>query len=191
VAFGVAIFFTAWQVAILIGWDVAAAMFVAWVWLSVGRLDSATTAKVATIEEPSRRTADLILVVSCLVSLLGVGAVLLKASGEQGLAKALLIVVATMSLLLSWSSIHTLFTLRYASLYYLDGGGIEFSGDRTPDYGDFAYLAFTIGMTYQVSDTTLTNKSIRMTVLRHAFLSFVFGTGVIAAAINIVAGLLK
>src|SRR2546426_11174775 len=57
----------------------------------------------------------------------------------------------------------------YATLYYSEGRGIEFSGDDPPDYRDFAYLAFTIGMTYQVSDTTLTAKPIRMTALRHAF----------------------
>ena len=59
----------------------------------------------------------------------------------------------------------------------------------SPTYGDFAYLAFTIGMTYQVSDTSLTSKQIRMTALRHAFLSFVFVTSVVAMTINVVAGL--
>jgi uncharacterized membrane protein len=81
--------------------------------------------------------------------------------------------------------------LRYASLYHHNGGGIAFPQDEPPDYGDFAYLALTIGMTYQVSDTALKDKTIRMTALRHALLSFVFGTGVLAMTINVVAGLLR
>ena len=94
-----------------------------------------------------------------------------------------------MSVVLSWATVNTVFTLRYASLYYLEGGGINFNDDRQPDYGDFAYVALTIGMTYQVSDTALAARSIRMTALRHALLSFVFVTSVVAMTINVVAGL--
>src|SRR5438477_359078 len=81
---------------------------------------------------------------------------------------------AVANVLLSWTVVHTVFTLRYAHVYYGHGGGIEFHDDRQPDYGDFAYVAFTVGMTYQVSDTDLAGKTIRMMVLRHALLSFVF-----------------
>jgi uncharacterized membrane protein len=82
--------------------------------------------------------------------------------------------------------------LRYARLYYADPvGGVDFNEDVRPDFSDFAYLAFTIGMTYQVSDTDLTNRRIRRTALRHALLSFLFGTVIVAMTINIVAGLLK
>jgi uncharacterized membrane protein len=85
--------------------------------------------------------------------------------------------------------VHTIYTLRYADLYYTGSGGIDFNQTDDPDYSDFAYLAFTIGMTYQVSDTNLQTKVIRHTALRHAMLSFVFGTAIIAMTINIVAGL--
>ena len=81
--------------------------------------------------------------------------------------------------------------LRYASLYHSNGGGISFPGTDMPDYGDFAYLALTIGMTYQVSDTALKDRTIRRTALRHALLSFVFGTGILAVTINVVAGLFR
>jgi uncharacterized membrane protein len=88
--------------------------------------------------------------------------------------------------------VHTLFCLRYAHLYY-DGtlGGIDFHDDEPPTYHDFAYLAFTVGMTYQVSDTEVNDRAIRSTILRHALLSFLFGTTIIALTINIVAGLTK
>ena len=83
-----------------------------------------------------------------------------------------------------------MFTLKYARLYYsCTPGGIDFNGSGLPDYPDFAYLAFTIGMTYQVSDTDLTNKAIRHTALRHSLMSYLLGTVIIAATINVAAGL--
>ncbi|MBV8982235.1 MAG: DUF1345 domain-containing protein, partial [Acidimicrobiia bacterium] len=91
----------------------------------------------------------------------------------------------------SWAVVHTVFTLRYASLYYANGGGIDFNEDDKPNYRDFAYLALTIGMTYQVSDTDLQTKPIRHTAIRHALLSYVFGAVVVAMVINVVASLLN
>jgi uncharacterized membrane protein len=80
--------------------------------------------------------------------------------------------------------------LRYARLYYTEPqGGIDFNQDEPPAYRDFAYLAFTLGMTYQVSDTALKNSTIRITVLRHTLLSYVLGAVVLAATINLVVGL--
>jgi uncharacterized membrane protein len=91
---------------------------------------------------------------------------------------------------LAWATVHTLFTTRYAKLYYTGrDGGIEFNEPGPPRYTDFAYVAFTIGMTYQVSDTTLQTSQMRRTALRHALLSYVFGVGIIATTINLVAGL--
>jgi uncharacterized membrane protein len=180
-----------WQVATLIGWSVSAAAFVASVWLSVRRMDGAATAEFATIEDDSRAAADLVLITASSASLLGVALTLLKASGESGAARAFITGVATVSVILSWAAVHTVFMLRYARLYFANGGGIDFNDEQTPNYLDFAYIAFTIGMTYQVSDTAVTVKDIRTTALRHALLSYVFGTGVVAMLINVVAGLLK
>ncbi len=91
----------------------------------------------------------------------------------------------------SWLSVHTVFTLLYARLYYGDEvGGIDFNEPDPPNYVDFAYLAFTIGMTFQVSDTNLTAKVIRRRALQHALVSYLFGAVIIALAINIVASVL-
>ncbi len=190
-AFGIASLLMPWQVAILIGWSVSAAAFVASVWLSVRRMDGAATAEFATIEDDSRAAADLVLITASSASLLGVALTLLKASGESGAARAFITGVATVSVILSWAAVHTVFMLRYARLYFANGGGIDFNDEQTTNYLDFAYIAFTIGMTYQVSDTAVTVKDIRTTALRHALLSYVFGTGVVAMLINVVAGLLK
>jgi uncharacterized membrane protein len=82
--------------------------------------------------------------------------------------------------------VHTLFALRYAHLYYTSGGGIDFNAAVQPDYLDFCYLSFTMGMTYQVSDTSLTTPVMRRVALRQALLSYVLGAVVIAMTINLV-----
>jgi uncharacterized membrane protein len=90
----------------------------------------------------------------------------------------------------SWALVHMLFTLRYAALYYgQPGGGIDFGADEPPTYRDFAYLAFTVGMTLQVSDTVLRCTAVRRTVLRHAVLSSLFGSGISATTVDLVASL--
>jgi uncharacterized membrane protein len=94
------------------------------------------------------------------------------------------------SVVLAWATVHTMFTARYARMYYADApGGIDFNSDEAPRYSDFAYLAFTVRMTYQVSDTNITSAAIRAAALRQGLLSYVFGTGIIATMINLVAGL--
>jgi uncharacterized membrane protein len=97
--------------------------------------------------------------------------------------------LGVISVVLAWVMVHTVFTLRYAHLYYSGNGGIDFNEKDDPDYRDFAYLAFTIGMTYQVSDTDLQTKAIRRTALKQGLMSYLFGTTIIAMTINIVAGL--
>jgi uncharacterized membrane protein len=92
----------------------------------------------------------------------------------------------------SWISVHTVFALRYARLYYTGPpDGIDFNQHEDPNYVDFAYLAFTLGMTYQVSDTNLKNRTIRSTALSQALLSFVLGAIILAITINLVAGLVN
>jgi uncharacterized membrane protein len=188
-AFGVAWLATPWQAAALIGWNVTATVFIAWVWFTVAGMDGAATAKHAAIEDLSRPTADLILILASVASLVAVGLSLLEASDTEGLERAMIVGIASVSVILSWATVHTVFTLRYARLYFAAGGGIDFNGDRAPTYTDFAYLAFTIGMTYQVSDTSIASKPIRRTALRHAYMSYLFGTIVVAMTINVVAGL--
>jgi uncharacterized membrane protein len=98
--------------------------------------------------------------------------------------------LALATVALSWLLVHTLFTLRYASLYYADDdGGVDFNQVEPPRYADFAYLSFTLGMTFQVSDTSLTSSVMRAAALRHALMSFLFGSIILATLINLVAGL--
>jgi uncharacterized membrane protein len=190
VAFVPSIFFTPWQVAELIGWSTMAAVFVGSVFLATRHKDSAQTKAMATREDDSAVAADSILIGASLASLVGVGLALLRAGSEQGAAHDLITALAFVSVVLSWASVHTVFTLRYARLYYSGGGGIDWHASDAPDFGDFAYVALTIGMTFQVSDTDIKTKRIRKPALRHALLSYLFGVVVVATMINVVASLL-
>ena len=179
----------AWQISVLVAWCAGATMFLALVWTTMLPADSERTRALARREDESRVATDLIVLAACVASLVGVAFILLKASNADGPAVAGMTGLGVVSVVLAWAMVHTVYTLRYADLYYSFGGGIEFNENDDPDYRDFAYLAFTIGMTYQVSDTNLQSKVLRRTALKHALLSFVFGTAIIAMTINVVAGL--
>jgi uncharacterized membrane protein len=190
-AFAVAILLSPWQIADLVGWDVAGAVFVASVLVSTRGKDPAQTRTMAVMEDNSRVAADAILIGASIASLVGVGLALVKAGSEQNPAHTLITALAFLSVVVSWSSVHTVFTLRYARLYYQAGGGIDWHSGDLPDFGDFAYIALTLGMTFQVSDTDINSKPIRKAALRHAVLSYLFGVVILATTINVVASLLS
>jgi uncharacterized membrane protein len=180
----------AWPYALLAGWDTAALLFAGWVWLMMATMNSADTAAHATQEEPGRAQTDVLVLLSAVASLVAVGYVLVQASSEKGAAQDLLAGLGVLSVALSWFAVHSLFALRYARLYYGGHpGGIDFNQKTPPRYLDFAYVSFTIGMTFQVSDTQLETPPIRTTALRQALLAYLFGAVILAATINLIAGL--
>jgi uncharacterized membrane protein len=183
--------FVPWEVTVLAGWIIAAVVFTGWIWLTIGTADAERTAALATLEDDSRTAADLVLLSASVISLVAVGFALVKAAhgtpGSQGMITS----VAVASVVLAWFSVQTVFTLRYARIFYQGDPGMSFHEDDRPDYRDFAYVSFTIGMTYQVSDTDLTTKPIRRVATRHALLSYLFGTAIVAMTINVVATLLS
>jgi uncharacterized membrane protein len=183
--------FVPWQISALAGWIVAAAVFSGWIILGVSRLDPADTEHVATREDDSRSAAEIVLLLASLFSLLGVATALLEASTQTRGVQAWTAGIALVSVAVAWLAVQLVFTLRYAHLYYSGGGGIDFNEDDKPDYRDFAYVAFTVGMTYQVSDTNVSSKPIRRTMTEHALLSYVFGVGVIATMVNVVVSLVR
>jgi uncharacterized membrane protein len=179
-----------WAVAALCASDVAALVFVVWVWVTVAGVDAGATARIARAEDASRAASEAVLLGAGAASLVAVAFTLVEAGRAHAPARGLLSALAIGSVALAWPSIHTVFVLRYARLYYSPPqGGIDFGGEA-PDYLDFAYLALTIGMCFQVSDTDLTGKRVRRTALHHALLSYVFGTVIVAVTVNLVATLL-
>jgi uncharacterized membrane protein len=183
-----------WQLAVVTGWDVGSIAFLAASWSMIVRADGVQTEHLATREDETRRTATALLLGASIASLVAVGLILRAAGRQDGGQRLALIVGAWVTVVLSWTVVNTVFTLRYAHLHYSDPQGVDFGSlnpDDRPDYRDFAYLAFTIGMTYQVSDSTLRDRRIRRTVLVHSLVSYLFGVVIIAAGINLVAGLIE
>jgi uncharacterized membrane protein len=179
-----------WDYAPSVGWDCAATVFLAWTWTVIAGMDAAQTASHATDDDPSKPLSQLLVLGASVASLLGVGYLLVQAGSAKGAAQGLAAALGVFSVVISWLVVHTLFTLRYALLYYVDDdGGVNFNQPEPPNYLDFAYLAFTLGMTFQVSDTELTTHPIRVTALRHALLSYLFGSLILAGTVNLVASL--
>ncbi len=179
-----------WYVAAQAGWDAAALTYIGLTLLMVWHLDAAATADKALREDQTRPVADLVLLAASVASLGALGAVLVRAADSRGVTQTVLTIVGVLSVVVSWAVVHVTYMLRYARIYYTEPiGGVSFNQDEPPCYTDFAYLAFTIGMTFQVSDTSLTSRPIRSAALRHALLSYLFGTVILATTVNFVAGL--
>ena len=182
--------FSPWQLSALAGWDVAALTLVSAIWLSIRGLDSAKTKAVATGEDDSRVAALAVVVFSSVASLVGVLLGIVKARQLHGALRTVLIVASVLAVVLSWLAVHTTFVLIYAHRYFDGGEGFRLPSGEDPAYIDFAYLSFTIGMTFQVSDIEVTTRALRRLVLWHSFLSYVFGTVIIGLTINVIGGLL-
>ena len=180
-----------WTYAPLAGWDVAAIVFLAWVWASIHGRDAQATANLAVREDPGRTWTDLLLILASVASLAAVAALLAQGGSTDGATKIVAAALGIVSVVISWTLVHTLYTLRYARLFYRNKGGIEFNSGEAPQYSDFAYVAFTIGMTFQVSDNDFTTNEFRRVALRHALLSFLFGAVILASTINLIVGLGK
>jgi uncharacterized membrane protein len=181
-----------WPIAVSAGWAVAAIVIGLAVWPRILRMDPERTKANARDEDFSRVTADFVLIAAAVASLVSIFYLVHEAGGRHGVAKVLLVILAVSAVVLSWQTIQTVFTVRYGDLYYGDPiGGIDFNDSEPPDYHDFFYLAWTIGMTFQVSDTNLQTKAMRRTAIRQALLSFVFVAVLLAVTINVVSSLLQ
>jgi len=177
--------------ALLMGWDIAAVLYLVLVWGAVYRMNAEVTARMAGREDPSNPVAEIVVVAASIAALVAVAFALVRAGQTTGSTKALLIGLGVVSVVVSWLVVHTVYMLRYARSYYGDPrGGIGFNEDDDPAYLDFAYFSFTIGMTFQVSDTNIGSKDIRRLALQHALLSYLFGAVILATAINVFASLL-
>jgi uncharacterized membrane protein len=177
-----------WRFAVA-GWVAAAGVYVVWTQLILRGMDADQTGRWATREDPTRWVADAVILSASVASLGGVG--YLVAAGSRSGGEAIqAAIVGILTVAASWFAVHTLYTVHYARLYYSgDPGGIDFHDPEPPRFRDFSYVAFTVGMTYQVSDTEINLTSIRATVLRHALVSYLLGAVVLAVTINLIAGL--
>jgi uncharacterized membrane protein len=175
---------------LLVGWDAGVGLYLVLACELMARSDVEHLRRRASAEDEGQLT---ILVLTVAAALASLGAIILELSSTPGHGaerKPLSLALATLTIALSWAFIHTIFALHYAHEFYDEhiGGGLAFpGGDTEPDYWDFVYFSFVIGMTSQVSDVGVTYKEIRRTVAAHGVVSFVFNAALLALTVNIAA----
>lgn len=175
-----------WQYAPAAGWIATAAIYLTWTWASIGKLTATAIEVIVQQRHPARRPADTIVVIASIASLGGV-ANLLIAGTAKGPDASIAAAVGFLSVIASWLVVHAVYTLRYAVLYYTEPvGGINFNQDEKPTFADFAYLAFTVAVTYGVTDTAVQSRPIRTSVLQHSMVSYLFGTVIVAITVQVV-----
>jgi uncharacterized membrane protein len=175
----------------MIGWDFLGLTYIL---ISVTTLFSTHTRRIRLIaqkQDMGHRFLFTLMVAASLSCLLAI-ALLIKTNETWILNKVLITVIYLSGVIICWLMVHIIFTFHYAHMYYGDDkdnrsthrGGLNFPGSQEPDYIDFAYFSFVIGMTFQVSDVVIVNRSIRRTVLFHALIAFVFNTVIVALSVN-------
>ncbi len=175
----------------LVGWCTAGGLALVWVWRICWRQDAEGTERIAE-EESSSPVTDNAIVAACLASIVAVMLALVESRSQSGgpLAVAL-VILGVLGTMVAWALVNTVYALKYARMYYLDNevGGFDTKQDERPAYSDFAYFAFTIGMSYAAPEIEPVNRDVRRKALLHAMLSYFFGTVIIAVAINLVTNL--
>lgn len=177
-------------------WNTFAFSYIATSWVIFLKRTTAEIRHFARIDDGSRTFVTLLVLITSFSSMFAVLLVMLTKNDAD---KALYLPVAITGMMASWSMVHTIYTTHYAHLFYDDSeddtnrhaGGLEFPGEKKPNYIDFAYFAFVIGMTFQVSDVEISSHKIRRVALLHGILSFLLNTFVVALTINLVSGLLN
>ena len=182
------------QLLVSLLWDAFAFTFILTSWIVFFKLPVKDIIKRANTEDGSRAFVFFSVLITSVASLFTI--LLLLISKKMPGHETLTVITAVVGMILSWVLVHTIFTFHYAHLFYFkqkddtpSGEGLDFPGDAQPDYLDFVYFAFVIGMTFQVSDVSIHSRIIRRTALAHALVSFALNTFVVALTINLVAGL--
>jgi len=180
---------------IMIGWDTFSLCMIVLEWITFSITKSPQIREQAKVQESSRSLIFFVVLIATLASFLAV-LLLLITKEEFKSHQSFHLIAAVAGMVLSWFLIHTIFTLRYAHIYYGDdkdnskihAGGLTFPDDEKPDYLDFAYFSFVLGMTFQVSDVDISSKRFRRLAMWHGLLSFGYNTVMIALTINVIAG---
>lgn len=180
---------------VMFGWDLFCVILISLHWYMFFHTSAAQTHIKAKMQDETRSEIFAVVVVSTFAGLLAVILLLINKDIEP-----LDLIVAISGMFLSWFLVHTTFGVRYAHLYYGDsekngtdkhGSGLDFPGNHEPDFIDFAYFSFVLGMTFQVSDVEISSRRIRRLSLLHSLIAFIFNTVIVALTINALAGLSK
>ena len=186
-------------VAFMLVWISFSGSFLIFSWVVILSSHPNGLRNIAGEQDTSRTLIFLLVLFAAFISVFAIIALLEQAPNGSKKGLTYHILLAAVAVFCSWTLIHTLFTLRYAHLYYTypdqdahahgkNNGGLDFPRTSVPDYLDFAYFSFVLGMTFQVSDVQITSPVLRRMALLHGFLSFVYNTIIIALSINIISG---
>lgn len=186
-----------WPAASLITWVAFAIAIIIMDWIIILNAHPKEIRKMAKLQDSSRTLIFLFVIAASMISLGAILFLLKSTKGESGANVTGHILLAMSSVVVSWWLVHTLFTMRYAHLFYTadEGqttpvGGLEFPGDTQPGYMDFVYFSFVIGMTFQVSDVEISSSTIRRLAWMHGLVSFAFNTAIVAFSINVLSSLM-
>lgn len=187
-------------ICLIITWVGFATSLLILAWITMATLHPRKVKRIAEQEDLSSTLIFLFVVLAATISLFAIVYLLQTIPNESKRGLSLHVILAIASIACSWTLIHTIFTLRYAHFYYIQEDqnllqvkqklpGLTFPDEDEPDYFDFAYFSFVLGMTFQVSDVVINSKKIRRLALIHGMLSFVYNTVIVALSINIISGI--
>ncbi|MGZ3778066.1 MAG: DUF1345 domain-containing protein, partial [Mucilaginibacter sp.] len=184
---------------ILITWMAFALSAILLIWITILSSHPREVQRIAKLQDSSRAMLFGFVITASMVSLLAVYFLLKSAKGHTANVSGH-ILLAMAAVFVSWWLVHTIFTMRYAHMYYdtvaddgtpKKGGGLQFPDETQPDYLDFVYFSFVIGMTFQVSDVEISSRHIRRLAWLHGLISFIFNTAIVALSINVISGLVS
>lgn len=184
--------------AVIMAWDAFALSMIGMMWTLFFTASTSELKQIVKKQDEDISTIFAIVLVSVCVSF-SAAMILAFSPGNHNADELCRTIATVLAIASSWGLLHTIFTVRYAHLYYDESivkhqdsnNGIDFPNNEIPDYIDFAYFSFVIGMTFQVSDVTISSKTVRRYALLHSLISFVFNTVIVALTVNIIAGLKK
>jgi uncharacterized membrane protein len=183
---------------VLITWMSFALSVIIMCWVAMMNSHPREVRKIAKLQDSSRTMIFLFVIVASLISMVAIVFLLKLVKGQSSSIVTGHIVLSIAAVIISWWLVHTVFTLRYAHMYYdtdtddgqpRKGGGLEFPGGEEPDYLDFVYFSFVVGMTFQVSDVEISSREIRRLTWMHGLISFAFNTAIVALSINVISGM--
>ena len=174
---------------VLVGIACTGAVFVAGGWLLLWPMDAGATRDHARQEAFNPVVEELVIVAAAVGALVSIVVMLVRGGSHSDPSAA---TAALAGVFMAWAGMHLMYAARYAYLYYTPkAGGIDFNSDELPAFRDFFYFSYNLGMTYQVSATSVTDTTIRAVALRHCLLSYLFGTVILATTINLVVGIVS
>lgn len=186
--------------AILAVWIAFASTIIILDWVVILWAHPREIRKIASLEDSSRYILFLFVIVASVMSLGAILFLLISSKSESNAAVSGHATLAMSAVVISWWLVHTIYSLRYAHLYYSTNpegdtkkpmGGLMFPNEDEPDYLDFVYFSFVLGMTFQVSDVEISSRNIRRIAWAHGLISFAFNTTIVALSINVISGLVS